>query len=166
MMYVELKYLDSSVSITTQLKYNHRNWSTALHIIHHILEYYLHPFQALYIYLSNHASSGVFCSVNCNTGVLSCRLEYCSVGTDVHTSALFAECCILAPGAMHPHSSIDAKLEKLQRILEYHCAVPSTVIYRTLCFATSLPDHPYSVGHRTLLSRTQDTGQTFIIPLF
>ena len=39
MMYVELKYLDSSVSITTQLKYNHRNWSTALHIIHHILEY-------------------------------------------------------------------------------------------------------------------------------
>ena len=95
-MYVELKYLHGSVSITTQLKYDHRNWSTAFQITPHILEYCLHLSQALYIFLSNHVSSGVFCNVNCNTGVLSCRLEYCSLGTDVHTSVLFAECCILA----------------------------------------------------------------------
>ena len=157
------------MSITTQLKYDHRTWSTAFQITPHILEYCLHLSQALYIFLSNHVSSGVFCNVNCNTGVLSCRLEYCSLGTDVHTSVLFAECCILAPGAMHPHSSIHAKLENLQRILEHRCALPTTLPNKIVLWAAppAYQDTPalyntkyYSIGHRTqdrrLLSHCSD----------
>ena len=63
MFHDRLKYQHETQSIITQLEYDQSISSTVLHMLDHILEYYILPIQALHLHLSAHASSGVLYSV-------------------------------------------------------------------------------------------------------
>ena len=127
-----LKYPYETLSIITQLEYDQRISSTVLHMIDHILEYHFlpMPIQALHQHLSNHASSGVLCSVN------TAILEYYHVGLSTAHLVLIYTLEHCSPSAPYFHLEHCIYTRVSMRNLECYNQFSSiTILSRALCNA-------------------------------
>ena len=124
----QLKYQHETQSIITQLEYDQSISSTVLHMLDHILEYYILPIQALHLHLSAHASSGVLCSFN--TAILE---YYHIVLSTVHLVLIYTlEHC--SPSAPYLHLEHCIYTRVSMRNLECYNQFSSiTILSRALC---------------------------------